>query len=148
MGGEPYWYFVAYEADLQHALNVLREREFEAGRYSPVIDFPEFGVPEFFEQHPGKRHATIREAREESAPDGTRSILDIERVADVPDYGVAAPVPDELLEELYGTARPARVQVESNMAFLEDVERGQCAYVILYEKDAPSEICFAGYSYD
>ena len=34
------------------------------------------------------------------------------------------------------------------MYFLEDVERGQCVYIIMYKDGVPSEICFAGYSYD
>jgi hypothetical protein len=43
MGGHPYWYIVAYDPDLEAVLERLREREFRAGRYNPVmpwIDFP------------------------------------------------------------------------------------------------------------
>ena len=37
MGADPYWYFVPYEPDIESALQKLRRREFEAGRYNPVI---------------------------------------------------------------------------------------------------------------
>jgi hypothetical protein len=40
MGGHPYWYFVPFQPNAQVALDELREREFRAGRYSPVMLFP------------------------------------------------------------------------------------------------------------
>ncbi len=43
MGAEPYFYFVKFNPDIDAALQELREREFKAGRYNPVIphlDFP------------------------------------------------------------------------------------------------------------
>jgi hypothetical protein len=49
---------------------------------------------------------------------------------------------------LYGTAHPTRTQVLAEMDFLEDIERGQAVYLVLYEGERPSEILFAGYSYD
>jgi hypothetical protein len=54
MGSSPYWYFVPYEEDRNAALQKLREREFLAGRYNPVIDFPEFPIDE--KTSPGKQH--------------------------------------------------------------------------------------------
>jgi len=39
MGAHPYWYFVKHEPDIDHALQQLREREFRAGRYNPVIRY-------------------------------------------------------------------------------------------------------------
>jgi hypothetical protein len=41
-----------------------------------------------------------------------------------------------------------RAQVEAAMDFLDDIARGQAVYVVLYETDGPSEILFAGYSFD
>ena len=37
MGGHPWFYFVAYQSDINIALQNLRRREFEAGRYNPVM---------------------------------------------------------------------------------------------------------------
>jgi hypothetical protein len=148
MGGHPYWYFVPYEADVQHALDSLRAREFEAGRYNPVIPFLTFGEPGFSAQRPGPKHRTLAQAVRASAEDGTRSILDIERVGDKPDHGVAARVPDSRLREWFGTDRPTHAMLEEADELLDSIERGQCAYVIAYEDDKPVEIFFAGYSYD
>ena len=44
MGGEPYWYFVPYQPNIQAALDALRAREFKAGRYNPVLPFQRFPV--------------------------------------------------------------------------------------------------------
>ncbi len=46
------------------------------------------------------------------------------------------------------TTQPTREMVEENMDFLEDVERGHGVYIILYQDGQPSEILFAGYSFD
>jgi len=65
-----------------------------------------------------------------------------------PGYGVVAPVPAQRLKELYGTEHPSRVMIEGNMEFFEDIERRQGIYIIVCEKDRPTEIFFAGYSHD
>jgi hypothetical protein len=147
VGAHPYWYFVKHQTNVQQALDELREREFRAGRYNPVIPFLSFqGGAQGLS--PGPRHASIAEALEDAAEDGTRSILDIETVADEPDFGMAAPLDPELLEELYETTRPTRRMIEENMDFLEDVERGHCVYTVVYKDGKPDELFFAGYSFD
>ena len=147
MGGEPYYYFVPYEPDINQALQKLRMREFHAGRYNPVLHFLDFPIGPS-SPAPGKKHASIREALEASEADGTRSILDIERVAAKADFGVATALPPERLIELYETEKPTRAMVEENMDFFEEIERGHGIYFIVYEDGQPSEIFFAGYSYD
>ena len=147
MGGHPWFYFVEYEPDLNAALRKLREREFLAGRYNPAVDFPEFPVgPQ--SPAPGARHDSIEEALEDADADGTRSILDMERVGDVPDYSVVAPLPKEELRNLFGTDRPTREMVESSDELFDALERGQGVYVVVYDGGRPSEIFFAGYSFD
>jgi hypothetical protein len=147
MGAHPYWYVTKYTPDPQVALDALREREFRAGRYNPVIPFLNFPIGPH-SPAPGARHATIEEAFEDADADGTRSILDIETVGDEPDFGVAVPIDDELLQELYGTTRPTRAQVLGDLEFFEDLERGHAVYVTLYRDGRPDEYLFAGYSYD
>ena len=147
MGGEPYYYFVPYEPDINQALQKLRVKEFEAGRYNPVIHFLDFPIGPS-SPAPGKKHASIRKALEDSEADGTRSILDIERVGTRADFGVANALPPERPVELYETDKPTRAMVEQNMDFFEEIERGHGIYFIVYEGDKPSEIFFAGYSYD
>jgi hypothetical protein len=147
MGAHPYWYFVKYQPDVQKALDELREAEFQAGRYHPVTPFPDFpvrpGTP-----RPGARHRSIEEAIEDAAEDGTRSILDIQAIADSPDFFVVAPLARDDLESLYRTPHPSREMIEENMAFLENVERGHGVYIIVYKDGLPDELFFGGYSFD
>jgi hypothetical protein len=132
MGAEPWGYFVPYQPDLQAAMEELREREFRAGRYHGSEADP----------------ATIEEAREEADADGTRSILDIDRVGDAPDYGVVARLTPGQLIEYFGTERPTRAMIEASDDLYEDIERGQGVVIVVYDGDTPSEIFFGGYSYD
>ena len=122
MGAHPYWYVTRYTPDPQVALDALREREFRAGRYNPVMWMIPFPIGPN-SPAPGARHRSIEDALEASDADGTRSILDLDRIADEPDFGAVTPLDDEFLEELYGTARPTRAQVLGNMEFLEEVDR-------------------------
>jgi hypothetical protein len=147
MGGHAYWYVVPYQSNLQAALDELRQREFKAGRYNPVMPWMNFPLGADAPS-PGPRHRTIADALEAADADGTRSILDIERISESPDYCTASPLEPELLEEFYGTTRPTREMVEDNMDFLEELERGKAAYIILYSGDKPTEVMFAGYSFD
>jgi hypothetical protein len=147
MGAHAYSYVVKYKPDVDAALQELREGEFRAGRYNPVIPFPDFPVGPH-SPAPGAEHATIAEACEAAEADGTRSILDLDRVADQPDYGAVAPLDDGALQALFGTTRPTREMVEASDDLWEDLERGQGIYIVLYKHDEPDEIYFAGYSYD
>ena len=147
MGGEPWFYFVPYQADINSALQALRRREFEAGRYNPVIALPEFPV-DAEARGPGAQHASIDEAIEAADADGTRSILDIDRVADEPDYGAVTPVSEEDLIGLFGTSTPTREMIESNEDLFDAIDRGQGVYIVAYRDGRPSEIFFAGYSFD
>ncbi len=147
MGAEPYWYFVKYQPDLSAALDALREREFQAGRYNPVISFLKFPIgPD--SPAPGPEHSSIEEALEEADADGTRSILDLNHIADSPDFFAAAPLDAAVLQGLFGTTKPTRAMLERNMDFFEDIERGQGIYIVVYRDDKPDEILFAGYSFD
>jgi hypothetical protein len=148
VGGHPYYYFVQYDADVDTALQELRAREFEAGRYNPAEPFPEFPLgPQ--SPSPGRQHTTIDEACEEAAEDGTRSILDIGQVGEEPDCGVAAPFAADLLLDLFRTLRPTRESVQASLLdLLTSIERGQCFYLVVSKDGRPSELFFAGYSYD
>jgi hypothetical protein len=147
MGASPFWYFVDYQPDIRKALHELRSREFQAGRYNPVMPFPPFPI-DSNSPAPGNKHDSIEDAMGDADADGTRSILDILDIGDEPDFCLAAPLEDELLEELYGTTQPTRAMIEANDEFLEDVERGHGVYIIAYEQGEPKEIYFAGYSFD
>jgi hypothetical protein len=146
MGAVPYRYFVAYQPDIDAALQQLREQEFRAGRYNPVLPFPPFPVGPHTPA-PGAQHRTIRAAVRAAGADGTRSILDLERVATEPKFGAVAPLPAAVLLDLYGTTRPTREMVEQG-ADSESIERGQGIYIVCYQEGQPTEIFFAGLSCD
>ena len=132
MGAEAWSYFVPYDEDVQRALDQLKEREFRAGRFNGNHAHP----------------ATIEEAREAGDADGTRSILDMDRIGDEPDFGVVVPLSPEKLRDLFGTDQPTRSMIEGNFDYYEDIERGQGVCMIAFEDGKPSEIHFVGYSYD
>jgi hypothetical protein len=145
MGGHPWYYFVPYQHDLNKALQELRNREFNAGRYSPATLLPRFPI-HAGSSSPGPKHVSIKEALKDADADGTRSILDIGRVAERRDYGVVAPLSKSQLMRSYGTVEPTRKMVEEKM-YLE-IERGQAIYIIVFDNGHASEIFFVGYSYD
>jgi hypothetical protein len=132
MGAEPWDYFVPYEPNIQTALDKLRQREFAAGRFRGSELSP----------------TTIEEAFENMDADGTASILDIERVSDEADYGAVCPVSSSELNRYFGTDKPTREMIEANVDLYEDIERGQGIYTVVYKDGKPSEIFFAGYSFD
>ena len=112
------------------------------------MDFPVFPLTAD-SPAPGAQHDSIEEAIEEADADGTRSILDMERVAEEADYGAVAPMPREVLQDLFGTEQPTREMVEGSEELYDALERGQGVYVVVYDEGGrPSEIFFAGYSYD
>src|SRR5262245_36722737 len=121
MGAEPWDYFVPYEEDVQAALEKLRHREFEAGRFHLSELQPAF----------------IDDAVENAGADGTRSILDISDVSETPDFCAVCPLAEERLMDLYGTDQPTREMIESNMDFFEEIERGQGVFIIAIETEGP-----------
>lgn len=147
MGGHPWFYFVEYNQDIDLALQKLRKREFEAGRYNPVMWFPPFPVS-LNSPAPGAGHASMEEALEASEASGTRSILDMIRVSVEADLSCVSPFPEAALVNLFGTTKPTHEMIEECDAVFEELERGKGVYIIVYEEEHPKEIFFAGYSYD
>jgi len=168
MGSNPYFYFTPYRNDLQAALEDLRQVEFKAGRYDPAMqaadppsymfqfDFP----PSDASPAPGAQHSSIEEAMDAGEESGTRSILDIMRIADEPDYAAACPLAPGELMELFATTQPTRDLIERVLVggsqtgnafawqFWERIDRGQGRYIVVYENSEPREIFFAGMSWD
>lgn len=147
MGAVPYWYTVKYRPDLDAVLTELREQEFRAGRYNPVMPFIDFPITPS-SPAPGPQHRSIQEAVTEAGADGTRSILDISAISDTRDYGVAYRLPSEVLLSIFGTAQPTAAEVDAGLCMLEQFDRGQAFCIVLYSDGAPSEVLFAGCSYD
>ena len=132
MGAEPWNCFTKYDSNIQRALDKLRNEVFGAGNFRYAEEGP----------------TSIDEALEIADADGTASILDIAQIADEPDFCCAAPFSPSELKTYFGTDRPTRAHVEQCDDYRENMERGQARYAVLYANDAPSEIYFAGYSFD
>lgn len=132
MGAEPYQYTVAYDADVQVALENLRAAVFAQGNYRGA---------EFSPSSPD-------EALEMMDADGTASILDIQRVSAQPDFCCAAPFSSGELREYFGSEHPSRADVDESDVFWDELERGQARYLVLYEDAVPTAIRFVGYSFD
>jgi hypothetical protein len=172
MGAHPYWYFAKYRTDIDTTLSGLRQQEFEAGRYHPVISFLSFPIT-VESPAPGAQHSSIEEAMESAAEDGTRSILDMFQISDMP-YSEALdtseqggmelfcmtfPLSSDELTQLFGTDKPSHDVVDAVLVscqqnedagdeFWESIDRGTGRHILIYENDEPVEIFFVGYSFD
>lgn len=133
MGAEPYWYYIHYQPDINAALQTLRQREFQTGRYYPATMFLEFSVTQASVSE--AQHSSIEAAIEDADATGTQSILDIFRVVDTPCpysefdvseyirtgqsnrlddyYHTAFSVPSDELIDLFGTEQPSHEMIES-----------------------------------
>lgn len=157
MGGHPYYYTVPFEADAAAALEKLRQREFRAGRYNPVVAMPKFPVTAG-SFAPGARHASIDAALRAADADGTRSILDLDRIAAAPydedaddqPYGKVFPASDDQLLDWFGTTEPDASMVDGLEADVmwESLDRGFGVYFPLFENGVAKALFFAGYSFD
>lgn len=147
MGSSPWWYVVDYQPDLQQALDALREREFQAGRYFPVLDFPPFPVTP---QSPalGPQHGSIEEAVEAAEDTGTRSILDFEALASSEDaWGLRELMPEQRLM-LFGSEQPTLAQLQASRTFPAFIGHGEGYVVTTYRGGQPEFLYFVGSSFD
>src|SRR5262245_26599584 len=137
MGAEFWSYFVPYQQNVSAALEALREQEFRAGRFWQPSEVQPGFFGRLLARSPSKPKPprSIREAIKiaDASATGTRSILDMERISDTPDYGVAWLVPRDELRELLGTEEPTRKMVEENEEMIERIGRGQGVCVVTYE---------------
>lgn len=189
MGSDPWHYFTPYNADLNAVLQNLKEQEFRAGRYgfdywfnqtrfaleeSISLDFsnipeefirlvnqPKPSADELIEEY-GSLQAAMETVLEESAPEGTSSILDMTHISDQPEMCAVCPLSVNELLEIFQTTEPTRKTIETILlneaetedwwepwaAFWESINRGEGRYIIVYEEGEPTEIFFAGYSFD
>lgn len=132
LGDDTYEHTVPYEPDIQSALDKLRAQVFVSGEFNGAQFDP----------------ATPEEALELAEEEGTRSILDILKVAEQPDFCCAAPLSPDELRQYFGTTHPTVDDLTRSPDFGEEVERGHCRYVILYEHDKPTQIYFIGVAFD
>ena len=152
MGAQFWSYFVPYQEDIEAALQKLREQEFRTGRFhQPALVYPGLWG-RIIGRKPAKPNPpkSIREAIQiaDTTAEGTRSILDMERISSIPGSGSVSPVPQRELQRIFGTQQPTCEMVEKSEDLIENLDRGRGIYVITYKENEPAGIYFAGYSYD
>ena len=151
MGAKPWSYLVDYQPDINSALQALRQREFEAGRYSPAIGYAEFPLSSGH-TGPGAQHGSIEAAVEDADASGTQTILDIQEISEERLSGTASPLESLELLNVFGTEMPTVDMVEDEDEVPDEIfdliGRGQSVYVVLYKDGQPEKLLFVGYSYD
>ena len=184
MGANPWHYFIPYQVDINAALQNLREQEFQAGHYgfdywfnqtssalrgntsanvsnifkdfSEVINQPKPSADKLLEKY-GSVQAAMENVLEESAPAGTKSILDMIHISDQPEICAACPLSENDLQAIFETTEPTRRMIEAILlnedgepweTFWDSIGRGEGRYIIVYENAQPTELFFAGYSFD
>jgi hypothetical protein len=165
MGASGWHYFVPFDADVNRALQQLREDVFRSGKYHSPSK---------------KRPASIEALVRMCAEDGTHSILDVTRVVSTPlppslnewldefrnggrhpsaeelsaytlacveVFGAVGPVPQDWIVERFSSARPQRSDFEDEgmYEFFELCPRGTGVWTAVYDDaGAPSELLFVG----
>jgi hypothetical protein len=81
---------------------------------------------------------------------GTHSIIDMTGVGQAPADGVVAPVPDKVLDDIFGTRQPSVAAVEAaiDRDLIDDFGRDRGAYLIAYDGETPAFVYFVGHSGD
>ncbi|MEL6269615.1 MAG: hypothetical protein AAFV33_27075 [Chloroflexota bacterium] len=174
MGASQFYHFVPYQEDINAALQKLRQDVFASGNYHKV-DHSEWRnktEEEILRQLGGDVASgmnrsiyldwleiknlpepdTIERLLDWNGEEGTHSILDMcAGVSENPEYCTVSPLTDEQLVAYFGTTTPTREQIEAwfeqgNHNFARRTLQG--LYIIIYADDAPTEICFTGFSGD
>ncbi len=169
MGATGWSYFVPYQADINQALQHLKQDVFNQGAYEqpdvgsveefsrlipkPLLPWRDLLLAEFrYRQRTRRRKPkTIKQLLKQVAEDGTHSILDIERIAAERALGTIVPLLREELIQIFGTDMPTHEIVEraSLAGHLEKLYgRWEGIYVIVYKQSEPDEIYFEGASGD
>jgi hypothetical protein len=148
VGASGWDYYVAYQPDLQAALDELRRRVFEAGDYWWAVPY-EFGksAADFPDRPRTEAELWADESVQES---GTHSILDMSRVVtdgEEPDFGTVQPVTEAEALDRVGVATLTREHVEALGPLAEQRWFGRCA-VLHDAAGKPNEIYFWGFSGD
>ncbi|MHB8898697.1 MAG: ankyrin repeat domain-containing protein [Thermoguttaceae bacterium] len=99
----------------------------------------------FFKEKTSKKPQSIDEALELAEEAGTHSILDIDRIGDTPGFGVATPLSQAELIELFGTTEPTLEMAQDFEVELQSFrEPGMALYFPVYGEGKPVQYAFAG----
>ncbi|WP_328415886.1 hypothetical protein OG470_24710 [Micromonospora sp. NBC_00389] len=147
MGASGWSYVVAYQPDLDAALDALRDKVFAEGDYWWARGEIPNSAKDYDDRPTTMEELFNDEAVQES---GTHSILDVYRVlsdGERPDYGTVEPVSAAEALRLTGTERLTREHLGIIKDLAERSWFGRCA--VLHDvQGRPEEIYFWGYSGD
>jgi hypothetical protein len=131
-------YAVPYQPDLQRALDELRTETFRRGAYLQAwrID------------RPGQEPAGISDALAFAGPEGTHSVLDVDRVALIRGPGRVWLAPPALRVQVFGALEPTTAAVEQRrFGLVHGLDVGEGAVVIVYSPTGqPQQLLFEGLS--
>jgi len=165
--GTSWSYYAPYHPNIASVLTNLRQQVFARGDYhlahNPALQMNESQYRAEISDYPSiiqdemlnewryltglSQPDTIDALLIWNGNETTHSILDIEYVSDVPDYGVAAPLSDKALNAIFGTTHPTREQIENKALALQLLRTpNQATYIIVYKNHKPNEIYFVGVS--
>lgn len=99
----------------------------------------------------GKRRKpqSIEEALDIALESGTHSILDVSRISSNPEDFAIAPLSDEESLNVFGTTKPTLNRAKQNVKrILDTCPRWQGRLAIIYKKQTPDKLLFAGKSGD
>jgi len=136
VGASGWSYFVPYQADIEAALQNLRQEAFAQGNYYNPID-----------SDPGPQ--TMEELIQLCDLEGTHSVIDMTNVSTRPDFGVVSSLTKQEYLDIFQTATPTREMIERAAARLQTLRDGwQGVYVLAHTDGVPTEIFFTGFSGD
>jgi hypothetical protein len=164
MGASQWAYAVPYQPDIETTLQDLRQKIFRSGNYYTRAAFTQRLLNEVPNLPMGVRlreQLSLRRLRRQPAPqsiealiqmngeEGTHSILDIQAVSATAQFGTVSPLTDQQLLTIFSTTTPTREMVTDKLdQCCELRRRWEGLYIITYQDERPSEICFAGFSGD
>ena len=167
MGGTGWSYFTPFNESPDVALQALRNNVFASGEYGMTHQFTDealAGAPaelkkimgQLREMESGRigdrsRYKSIKDLREACGENGTHSILDIERTSEQSEPFTAWPADASSIQEVYGTDRPSRSEIEAKpdeLSELLEVPRWEAVYLTVFKDGKPFEIYFEGSSGD
>jgi len=132
MGAEFYFYVTPFEQEPRQALAALRARVFSLGEFDAQ----------------GQTPASAEEAVTLAGSNGTRSILDIDRIESVSELGAADPFTDDERLAFFGSLEPTLEAVRASLAAADVIERGSARFVPVFESGRRVAYVFMGYSWD
>jgi hypothetical protein len=138
MGSRPWDYVTKWEPDLNAVVERAQRETLASGSFGG-----EWGKREL------PPNPTIADVRAAYEYDGSGSVIDVLRLESEPGAEVAGPFSDEVLLDVFGTVKPTRAQAyERFYELLELLQRGETAYVVLFEGEKPNEVLFLGQTAD